>query len=185
MSLVFVPNEENYLSISNPADWPEGQIRSTEEPIILGTIVVPKEYLGAIIKLCQEKRGEQDSISFIDETRVVIKYRLPLAEVITNFYDQLKSHSSGYASFDYEAAGYQESDLVKVTMLLNGTPVGSLSIITHRSKAFPQGKALAQKLKEVIKRQQFEVAIQAALGKKVIARETYSSFSRVQTYLRT
>lgn len=185
-----IPNEEVPRLITSPGDWPEGQLGITEEPIIDGTIVVPKEYMGSVIKLCQDKRGQQEGIQFIDDQRVVIRYRLPLAEVIMNFYDQLKSVSSGYASyeplpppshamrFDYAEGGFQASDLVKVSMLLNGVPVGSLSIIAHRSKAFHQGKALAVKLKEVIKRQQFEVAIQAAIGKKVIARETLKAFRK-------
>ena len=131
-----------------------------------------------MLQLCQDHRGEQKNMQYMDESRVVLTYALPLNEIVTDFYDLLKSRSAGYASFDYEEAGYEPSDLVKMNILLNGKPVDALSVIVHRSNAQSVGKQLTQKLKKVIHRQQFEVAIQAAVGAKVIARETVSALRK-------
>lgn len=160
------------LNIENPSEFPEiTKIEEIYEPVIDATIIVPQKYLGSIIALCQEKRGIQKDLSYMDSERVILKYRLPLNEVATDFYDQLKSLSSGYASLDYEEAGYEPSDLVKLDVLLNGQPVDALSTIVHKEKAYYVGRGLAEKLKEVIHRQMFEVIIQAAIGAKIIARE--------------
>jgi GTP-binding protein LepA len=163
----------NEITIEIPSDFPDpSSIETIYEPIITATIIVPKEYLGNMIKLCEEKRGIQTDMSFLDEERVILKYRLPLNEVATDFYDQLKSLSSGYASFDYEEAGYEPADLVKMDILLNKKAVDALSVIVHKDKAYYLGRELAEKLRKVIPRQLFEVAIQAAIGAKVIARES-------------
>ncbi len=161
------------IDIESPSDFPDPQkIEAIMEPIIDATIIVPKEYLGTVIKLCQEKRGEQKQFSYLTEERIILLYKLPLNEVATDFYDQLKSISSGYASLDYEEAGYQESNLVKMDILLNGKPVDALSTIVHVDNAYEVGRALAEKLRTVIPRQLFEVVIQAAIGAKIISRET-------------
>ncbi|RTL07027.1 elongation factor 4 [Candidatus Dependentiae bacterium] len=160
------------ISIESPAEFPDPQkIDIIFEPIIDVTIIVPQTYLGGILNLCQEKRGEQKDMNFIDDQRVMLKYKLPLNEVATDFYDQLKSISSGYASFDYEEAGYQPSDVVKMDILLNGKPVDALSVIVHEDKAYYIGRQLTEKLKDKIPRQLFEVVIQAAIGAKIIAKE--------------
>lgn len=160
------------ISIENPSEFPDpAQIESIHEPVLSATIIVPKQYLGNILKLCQEARGIQKDMSYLDEDRVVLTYQLPLNEVATDFYDQLKSVSSGYASFDYEPTGHEPSDLVKMDILLNGNPVDALSLIVHRSKATTMGRELAEKLRKIIPRQLFEVVIQAAIGVKILARE--------------
>lgn len=172
-------NNGTLLNIENPSEFPDpSKINTIAEPIITATIIVPKQYLGNIITLCEDKRGKQVDMNFIDEDRVIIKYKLPLAEVATDFYDRLKSVSSGYASFDYEEAGYQPSDLVKMDILLNGNPVDALSCIVHEEKAYYIGRDLAEKLRQVIPRQMFEVAIQAAIGSKIIARESISALRK-------
>ncbi|KAJ3365522.1 hypothetical protein HDU91_002199 [Kappamyces sp. JEL0680] len=161
--------------IRNPSDFPEGlalsKVKAFWEPMVVGTFVFPDQYLGAIIELCQTHRGEQIDCTYIDDNRVMLKYRLPMAEILTQFYDTLKSCSSGYASFDYEEAGRQESDLVKVNILLNGKPVDALSAITHRSHALKVAKSWVGKLKTVIDRQLFEITIQGAINSKVVARD--------------
>ncbi|MBM3893100.1 elongation factor 4 [Candidatus Dependentiae bacterium] len=165
--------------IENPSKFPEvTKIEAVFEPVVLATLIMPKEYLGNIMNLCQDRRGVQQEMTFLDEGRIILRYKLPLNEIITDFYDKLKSISAGYASFDYEQAGYQESDLVKMNILLNGKAVDALSMIVHEDKAFMVGRQLTQKLKEVIHRQMFEVAIQAAIGAKVIARETVSAMRK-------
>lgn len=167
------------LNIENPSDFPDAsRIDEIREPMISASIIVPKQYLGNIITLCEEKRGTQESLNYIDEDRVILKYKLPMAEVATDFYDRLKSVSSGYASFDYEEAGYQASELVKLDILLNGSPVDALSCIVHEEKAYYIGRDLAEKLRKVIPRQMFEVAIQAAIGAKIIARESISALRK-------
>jgi translation factor GUF1, mitochondrial len=165
--------------IENPSRFPE-QVKISEvfEPIVSATIILPKDYLGNIMTLCQQRRGEQQEMTYLDENRIVLKYKLPLNEIITDFYDKLKSLSAGYASFDYEQAGYQPANLVKMNILLNGKPVDALSVIVHEEKAIYIGRQLTSKLKEVIHRQMFEVAIQAAIGAKVIARETVSAMRK-------
>ncbi len=165
--------------IENPSKFPDvTKIETVFEPVVLATLIMPKEYLGNIMGLCQERRGVQQEMTFLDEERIILRYKLPLNEIITDFYDKLKSISAGYASFDYEQAGYQESDLVKMNILLNGKAVDALSMIVHADKAFAIGRQLTEKLKDVIHRQMFEVAIQAAIGAKVIARETVSAMRK-------
>lgn len=169
----------NKMDIENPADFPDAStIELIEEPMINAAIMTPKEYLGGIMNLCQERRGEQKEMTYIDEERITLHYTMPLSEVVTDFYDTLKSISAGYASFDYELAGYVKSKMVKMNILLNGKPVDALSVIVHEEKAFNMGRDLTKKLKEVVHRQQYEVAIQAAIGAKVIARETISALRK-------
>ncbi len=159
--------------VDNPARLPKPQdIAKIEEPFITASIITPEIYVGPLLTLCQERRGIQKEISYITKDRVLIKYELPLNEIVMDFYDRLKSLTKGYASLDYELSGYVESDLVKLDMLLNGEAVDALSLITHRDKAAIRGRQLAEKLKDVIPRQLFEVVIQAAIGSKIIARET-------------
>ncbi|MFA5074807.1 MAG: translation elongation factor 4 [Candidatus Babeliales bacterium] len=175
--IVFTDDSE--MIIEKPSDFPDRvRIKEVLEPIINATIITPKEYLGSVLNLCQERRGEQSEMSYLDENRIILKYRMPLNEIIVDFYDKLKSLSSGYASFDYEQAGYQESDLVKMDILLNGKSVDALCVIVHKDKSYYVGRALVAKLKKVIPRQMFEVAIQAAIGAKVIARETVSALRK-------
>jgi elongation factor 4 len=170
------------VDIESPSEFPEPQrIDTIYEPVIDATILMPTKYLGALIKLCQDKRGTQTELKYLSEDRLILKYRLPLNEVATDFYDQLKSLSSGYASLDYEEAGYQESDLVKMDILLNGKPVDAFSVIVHRSNAQSIGRDLCERLRKVIPRQLFEIAIQAAIGAKVIARETISALRKQVT----
>ncbi|MCS7199524.1 MAG: translation elongation factor 4 [Caldimicrobium sp.] len=160
------------LEIENPAEWPDpGAIEEVYEPYIKAEIYTPKEYLGALINLCEEKRGLQKELKFITPERVILVYELPFSEVVMDFYDKLKSYSKGYASLDYQFIGYRPSDLVKMDILINKQPVDALSLIVHKEKAYYRGRELALKLKEVIPRQLFEVIIQAAIGSKVIARE--------------
>ncbi len=167
------------IFIENPADFPDTvQIDTVYEPIINATIISRNEHLGNILNLCQERRGEQIDLTYLDEERIVLKYRLPLNEIVTDFYDKLKSLSAGYASFDYEEAGYIASDMIKMNILLNGKAVDALSVIVHKDKAYALGRQLTQKLKEVIHRQMFEIAIQAAIGAKVIARESVSALKK-------
>jgi GTP-binding protein LepA len=159
--------------VDNPSKMPPvGDLDHIEEPIMKVTIHTPAEYVGAIVPLCEERRGTQLGIHFATQSHVVVSYELPLAEVIMDFHDRLKSVSRGYASMDYELIGYRSDDLVKLDMLLNGDALDALSVIVHRSNAYPRGRALAKKLKELVPRQQYEVAIQAAIGNKVISRET-------------
>lgn len=161
------------LDLETPSDFPEAnQIEEILEPMIYGTIIVPKDYLGNMIVLCEEKRGKQTDLTYIDDSRIILKYKLPLNEVATDFYDQLKSLSSGYASFDYEEAGYESADLVKMDILLNKNPIDALSCVVHRDKAYFVGRDLAERLKKAIPRQLFEVVIQAAIGAKILARES-------------
>jgi GTP-binding protein LepA len=167
------------LEIDNPAELPPpNSIASFEEPFILATVITPERYLGSILRLCQERRGIQRSLQFLDPTRVMISYELPLNEVIQDFYDKLKSRTQGYASLDYELLGYRESDLVKIDILLNGETVDALSFITHKERSYHRGRQLAEKMKELIPRQMFEIAIQAAIGNKVIARETIGAMKK-------
>ncbi len=161
------------VMVDNPSKLPDLQkIEKMEEPFILATIMVPNEYIGSILSLCQERRGIQKDLNYLDRDRSMITYELPLNEIVLDFYDKLKSVSRGYASLDYDFIGYRVSNLVKLDILLNGEGVDALSLITHRDKAEFRGRELAVKLKELIPRQMFEVAIQAAIGAKVIARET-------------
>lgn len=167
------------LEIDNPAKLPPpNAIELFEEPFILATIITPERYVGSLLRLCQERRGIQKSLQYLDPTRVMLTYELPLNEVILDFYDRLKSKTQGYASLDYEVIGYRESDLVKLDILLNGEPVDALSFITHRERAYHRGRQLAEKMKELIPKQMFEIAIQAAIGNKVIARETIGALKK-------
>jgi elongation factor 4 len=172
-------HEDVTRNIENPSDFPAPNLITTiYEPIIDATIILPNKYLGAIIQLCQSKRGVQKDLSSLSSERTILKYQLPLNEVATDFYDDLKSLSSGYASLDYEEAGYQPSDLVKMDILLNGKAVDALSVIIHADSAQRIGKQLCEKLRKVIPRQLFEVAIQAAIGAKIIARESISALRK-------
>jgi GTP-binding protein LepA len=165
--------------IDSPAKMPDpGRIAKIEEPIILATILTPNEYLGGILPLLEEKRGTQKKFEYIAATRVMLTYELPLNEIVLDFYDRLKSVSRGYASLDYHLAGYWESDLVKLDVLVAGEPVDALSLILHRSTAQAKGRALAEKMKQLIPRQLFEVPIQAAIGNKVVARETVKALGK-------
>jgi GTP-binding protein LepA len=166
------------LELHNPADMPDPTaIRSIEEPWIRATILVPDEHLGAVLALCTEKRGEQVDLTYAG-SRALLVYRLPLNEVVYDFYDRLKSYSRGYASFDYHLDGYAESDLIKLQVLINGDPVDSLALIVHRSMAEARGRALCTRLKDLIPRQMYQVAIQAAIGGRIIARETVKPFRK-------
>ncbi|RLD96508.1 MAG: elongation factor 4 [Aquificota bacterium] len=161
------------LMVDNPAKLPpRTEVDRVEEPYVRATIITPSEHLGGLLTLLTDRRGEQQGMEYIEGGRVMLHYLLPMNEILSDFYDKLKSITRGYASFDYELAGYRESDLVKLDILLNGQPVDALSVIVHREKAYYKGRELAKKLKEIIPRQLFEVAIQAAIGRKVIARET-------------
>ena len=166
------------VELHNPADMPDVvKIAKIEEPWIKATILVPDEFLGPILKLCEERRGEQLDLTYAG-TRAMLVYRLPLNEVVFDFYDRLKSVSRGYASFDYQIDQYREGELVKVSILVNQEPVDSLAMIVHRSQAEPRGRALCERLKDLIPRQLFKIAIQAAIGGKVIARETISALRK-------
>jgi GTP-binding protein LepA len=161
------------VRVDNPSKMPAvGNLERIEEPILKLTVHVPSEYVGAVVSLCEARRGRQLGLQFATKDHIVITYELPLAEVILDFHDKLKSASRGYASMDYELTGYRADDLVKLDMLLNGEPLDALSVIVHREGAYVRGRALASKLKELVPQQQYEVAIQAAIGSKIISRET-------------
>ncbi len=169
---VELAHSKGLINIESPADFPDAnQVEAVYEPIINATLITPSAYIGNLIKLCEEKRGVQQDMRYVDEGRVILKYKLPLNEVATDFYDQLKALSSGYASFDYEEPTYEPADLVKMDILLNGKAVDALSTIVHQDKAYYVGRELAERLKQAIPRQLFEVVIQAAVGAKIIARE--------------
>lgn len=161
------------ISIDNPSKLPPvTEIDHIEEPFVKATVIVPNDFVGAVMELSQEKRGEFKDMKYLDTTRVMLTYHLPLSEIIYDYFDRLKSSTRGYASLDYELFGYQTSNLVKLDILLNGDPVDALSVIVHRDKAAMRGRQLAEKLRGIIPRQMFEIPIQAAIGNKVIARET-------------
>ncbi|MDX1624614.1 MAG: translation elongation factor 4 [Gemmatimonadota bacterium] len=163
---------EEMMVIENPSRMPDrGAIERIEEPYVRGRFILPDAYIGGVLKLCEENRGRHVKMEYIDSERVEIEYDLPLAEIITGFYDRLKSATRGYASFDYEVLGYEEGDLVKLDILVNGDPIDALSVIVHRDSAHDWGRRLSSKLKELIPRQMFEVVIQAAIGSRVISRE--------------
>lgn len=167
------------MELENPADLPETtRIAKFEEPIITATIHCPTEFIGGILKLCEEKRGTQKKLEYVTSTKAIIVYEIPLNEVVMDFYDKLKSISKGYASLDYEFTEFRESKLVKLDILLNGEPVDALSLIVHESKSVARGRKLTEKLKELMSRQQFQIAIQAAIGSKVIARETLGALRK-------
>ncbi len=167
------------LVVDNPSRFPDvSYIDYAEEPVITANIFTPPDYVGAIMELCQEKRGVFTDMTYLDSNRVRLNYKLPLNEIIFDFFDGLKSRTRGYASFDYELAGYEKSHLVKLDMLLNGEICDALSLIVHKDKAYPRGRALAERLKNVIPRQLFEIPIQAAVGGKIIARETVKAMRK-------
>lgn len=167
------------ITIDSPNKMPDrALIDYIKEPFIYTNIIVPSEYIGPIMELCQDKRGIYKSMEYIDETRVNIHYEIPLSEIVYDFFDKLKSYTKGYASFDYEICGYRESNLVKMDILLNGSSVDALSIIVHKDFAYSRGRAIVKKLKELIPRQMFELPIQASVGSKVIARETISAMRK-------
>jgi GTP-binding protein LepA len=163
--------EADTLVVTNPSDWPEGKIRSVFEPVVKTTVIAPSEFIGTIMELCQQRRGELGGMDYLSPERVELRYSMPLGEIIFDFFDSLKSRTRGYASLDYEEAGDQEADLVKVDILLQGEAVDAFSAIVHRDSAPAYGNKMTTRLKELIPRQQFEVPIQAAIGSKIIARE--------------
>lgn len=173
-------NNAEELIINNPCEFPDqskGKIY-IEEPFIKGKIITPKDFVGSVMELCQEKRGIFISMDYIDENRSMLTYELPLADIVIDFYDKLKSRTKGYASFEYEVSDYKKSDLVKVDILVSGKIVDAFSFITHIDTAYSRGRLICEKLREVIPRQQFEIPIQAALGSKIIARETIKAYRK-------
>ena len=167
------------LNVDNPSQMPPQQsIATIEEPYVFAHVLTPADYLGNIMKLCQDRRGIFVSLDYIEEKRARVAYRLPLAEIVLDFYDRLKSVSRGYASLDYEFDGYREADVVKLDVLLNNEPVDALSAIVHRERAYDWGRDLCAKLKELIPKQMFQVAIQAAIGSKIVARETLGAIRK-------
>ena len=157
--------------VHNPSDWPGGKLQEVYEPVVNVTIIVPSEFVGSTMELCQSKRGEMKNMDYLSEDRVELRYLMPLGDIIFDFFDMLKSRTKGYASLNYEEAGEQAADLVKVDILLQGEPVDAFSAIVHKDNAQWYGNKMTVKLKELIPRQQFEVPVQAAIGSKVIARE--------------
>jgi GTP-binding protein LepA len=166
-----VKDDGTEMTVTNPSDWPTGKVAQVFEPVVKVTILAPSEFIGAIMELCQSRRGQLGGMDYLSETRVELRYTMPLAEIIFDFFDALKSRTRGYASLDYEEAGEQESELVKVDIMLQGEPVDAFSAIRHKDDAYAYGTAMATKLRELIPRQQFEVPIQAAIGSRIIARE--------------
>jgi GTP-binding protein LepA len=167
------------ISIDNPSFMPDAQsIEKVMEPYVKATVMVPNDYVGPVMELCQSKRGDFIDMNYLDENRVNVVYEIPLAEIVYDFFDKLKSQTKGYASFDYELVGYKESKLVKMDILLNGDTIDALSFIVHRDFAFERGKQIVEKLKSLIPRQQFEVPVQAAIGNKIIARSTIKAMRK-------
>jgi GTP-binding protein LepA len=166
-----VKDDGTEVQVTNPSDWPSGKVRTVYEPVVKITIIAPSEFIGTIMELCQSRRGELSGMDYLSPERVELRYRMPLGEIIFDFFDALKSRTRGYASLDYEEAGEQEADLVKVDILLQGEPVDAFSAIVHKDAAAAYGHKMTAKLKELIPRQQFEVPVQAAIGSKIIARE--------------
>jgi len=165
--------------IDSPAKLPNPmEIERIEEPYIRATIHLPTEFLGNVLQLCQDRRGEQKEMKYLGETRVMVTYELPLAEIVMDFYDRLKSMTRGYASMDYEYLDFRPSNLVKLDLLINGEPVDAMAIIVHRDNAYVRGRDLCSRLREIIPRQMFEIAIQAAIGAKVIARESVKAMRK-------
>ena len=179
VSYIVTKTDGTEIVIDNPSKLPQAtEIESIEEPIVRAHIYTPPEYVGAIMELCQEKRGIYINLTYLDKSRVQVEYRIPLSEIVYDFFDTLKSKTRGYASLDYELDGYNADDLVKLDILLNGDVCDALSIIVHREQAYARGRAIAEKLKDVIPRQLFEIPVQAAIGNKVIARETVKALRK-------
>jgi len=166
------PAGRDEIFVDNPADYPEGKIEASQEPYIKASIITPSEFLGSIMELCRLKRGEQTNMQYLDEKRVELTYHMPLAEILFDFYDKLKSYSRGYASFDYEITDYRPTDLIKIDILINGKPVDALAQLCFRPNAVEHAKVVCERLKGEITRQQFKIAIQGAIGSQIIARET-------------
>jgi GTP-binding protein LepA len=166
-----VMEDRSEVTVTNPADWPGGKITSVFEPVVHAMLLLPTDYVGAVMDLCQTRRGVLEGMDYLSEDRVELKYTMPLGEIIFDFFDNLKSRTRGYASLDYEPAGEADADLVKVDILLQGEPVDAFSAIVHRDKSYAYGTSMTAKLRELIPRQQFEVPIQAAIGARIIARE--------------
>jgi GTP-binding protein LepA len=162
---------DEWREVHNPADMPN-EFDRVEEPYVKASVIVPKEYVGAVMELCNDRRGRFDHLEYLSEERVHLTYELPLGEIVLDFYDQLKSRTRGYASFDYDLAGFREGSVVRVDVLVGGEQVDALSLIVHRDFAYERGKMLVERLRKEIPRQMFDVAIQAAIGARVIARET-------------
>ena len=172
-------SDGSMIEVQNPADFPDPtEINHVEEPLVKATIMTPQTYIGTIMEMCQERRGIYQNIEYLDENRVSIHYHMPLNEIIYDFFDALKSKTKGYASFDYELMGYQQSSLVKMDILVNGEPVDALSLILHKDSAYDRGRSICESLKKEIPRHQFAVPIQAAIGAKIIARETVSAMRK-------
>ena len=166
-----IKDDATEMTVTNPSDWPTGKVAPVFEPVVKVTILAPSEFVGTIMELCQNRRGRLGGMDYLSESRVELRYTMPLAEIIFDFFDALKSRTRGYASLDYEEAGEQEADLVKVDIMLQGEPVDAFSAIRHRDDAYSYGTQMTSKLRELIPRQQFEVPIQAAIGSRIIARE--------------
>jgi GTP-binding protein LepA len=160
-----------WVEVHNPAEMPR-ELDAVEEPYVRASIIVPKEYVGQVMELNNDRRGRFDHMEYLSPERVLLAYELPLAEIVLDYYDQLKSRTRGYASFDYDVAGFRPGELVRVDLLIADEPVDALSMIAHRDAAYPRGRALVERLKEEIPRQYFDVPVQAAIGSRVIARET-------------
>lgn len=173
-----VAEDGTVLTVTNPSEYPDGKVAEVREPMVEATILTPSEYVGPVMELCQSRRGTMGGMEYLSEDRVELHYKLPLAEIVFDFFDSLKSRTRGYASLDYESAGDQAADLVRVDILLNGEPVDAFSAIVHRDAAYSYGVKITKKLKELIPRQQFEVPVQAAIGSRVIARETIKALRK-------
>ena len=167
---VETPTHE-WIEVHNPAEMPR-EVDEVQEPYVRAQVIVPKDYVGSAMELCTERRGRFDHMEYLSESRVLLTYDLPLGEIVIDFYDQLKSRTRGYASFDYDLAGFRDGDVTRVDVLVAGEQVDALSLIVHRDAAYERGKLLVERLREEIPRQMFDVAIQAAIGSRVIARET-------------
>ena len=174
MTYEVVLEDKKHFTVTNPSEFPTGaKIAHVTEPMVKAAILAPKDYVGTIMELCQSRRGALLGMDYLGEDRVEIRYMMPLGEIVFDFFDHLKSKTAGYASLDYEPSGDQEADLVKVDILLQGEPVDAFSAIVHRDKAYAYGVLMTERLKKLIPRQQFEVPIQAAIGARIIARETH------------
>ncbi|MDY5153184.1 GTP-binding protein LepA [Actinobaculum suis] len=173
-----IAEDGSTIEVTNPSEFPEGKVKAIYEPVVDATMLTPSDYVGTVMELCQDRRGTMKGMDYLSPERVELQYTLPLAEVVMDFFDQLKSRTKGYASLDYNLAGEQEADLVKVDVLLNYEKVDAFSAIVHRDKAYAYGNQMTKKLKELIPRQQFEVPVQAAIGSRVIARETIKALRK-------